>query len=484
MHAPRRVGDIACFPVQARDMQQALCVAAHHHAFPIVPSTSRQHLAPIFPTHHGPSARDTDVSQRATATSEGNDTKETLAHDMQHHKPSSVTSGAANSHVHSNDTHDTHSHSDDTHSHSHDTHTHSHDTESHSHSHSLLHSHSHSHGPNELLSGSLNSPAVRITWIGLGVNIAMAASKAAGGVAFHSQALIADAIHSLSDMVADLLTLATVNVAGKHGTFERFPLGYGKIESVGTLLVSGVLLFAGFSVGWSSLLQIFEYVLPAHIYDYVLLLQVHSHSHAHTHTHADVDGHVHTERAAPNMNAAWLALGSIGVKEALFRKTMAVAKKTNSKVLVANAWHHRVDSLTAAVAFVTVTGGNLFGVSWLDAVGGLLVSALIVNAGWATFRDAIFEVLDRGAPRSSLQYTEMRLMVEEEVAACAEAGVSVADVAVLAAGARTSLLVKIDARENMTVAEITALESRLNDALRKRDRYLGKVMVQYLVKQD
>ncbi|QEL62396.1 hypothetical protein CJJ09_004572 [Candidozyma auris] len=131
-----------------------------------------------------------------------------------------------------------------THSHSHDSvnHSHSHDSESPSHSHDhshdggahLFHSHSHAQ-PNELLGkGFTTNPAVRITWIGLLVNVAMAGSKAVGGVVFHSQALIADAIHSLSDMVADFLTLATVNVASKEGSVTRFPMGYGKIEAVGT----------------------------------------------------------------------------------------------------------------------------------------------------------------------------------------------------------------------------------------------------------
>lgn len=410
-------------------------------------------------------------------------------------KPHSHSHGAG-----SHDTNYSHSHEspekshshEELHSHSHEKeHSHSHD-ESHSHSHSLFHSHSHSHAPNELLTlGTLSNPAVRITWIGLAVNVVMAASKAAGGMAFHSQALMADAIHSVLDMVADFLTLATVNVANKRGTVDRFPLGYGKIESVGTFLVSGVLLFAGFTVGWSSLLLIFEFLLPAHIYDYLLVLQVHSHSHAHFDAPSEGHSHSHGHEVGapvPNINAAWLALASIGVKEVLFRKTMKVATETNSKVLVANAWHHRVDSLTAGVAFLTVTSGYLFGVSWLDAVGGLFVSMLILNAGWSTFRDSVLEILDRGLPRTSSQFIEVKLMVDEELQVAALAtyalDVVLADLSVLTAGARTTLFLKLEAEQNHTLSRLRELETRLHAGLQSRDSYLGKVLIEYTLKSE
>lgn len=389
-----------------------------------------------------------------------------------------------------------------THSHSHDSvnHSHSHDSESPSHSHDhshdggahLFHSHSHAQ-PNELLGkGFTTNPAVRITWIGLLVNVAMAGSKAVGGVVFHSQALIADAIHSLSDMVADFLTLATVNVALKEGSVTRFPMGYGKIEAVGTFLVSGVLLFAGFSVGWSSLLQVFEYTLPPQMFEWVSMIQVHSHSHgvmdasgdAHSHSHA---AHANPQEVQmPNINAAWLALGSIGVKEVLYRKTMQVADETNSKVLVANAWHHRVDSLTAAVAFVTVMGGVLFDLAWLDAVGGGLVSILIVHAGWGSFKEAWYELVDRSDPPASEHYQQIRLLVESEVSTAAASlrqSFTVKDLSVLSAGARFNLILHLETDKNVPLQEIIDFERELLEGIKESNRYVGKVFVDYNIRQ-
>ena len=411
------------------------------------------------------------------------------------HSHGGTISHDSNEQVNTNDQINHNDHNSHSHSHA-QAHSHSH-SDDHAHTHSLLHSHS--HGPNELLSkGFTTNPAVRITWIGLLVNVGMAGTKAVGGVYFHSQALIADAIHSLSDMIADFLTLATVNVSLKEGSPTRFPLGYGKIESVGTFLVSGVLLFAGFTVGWSSLLQIFEYVLPSHIYDYLLVLQVHSHSHSfgaeahtghsHSHSHAPVaEADVQVTKQPPNINAAWLALASIGVKELLYKQTMKVALATHSKVLVANAWHHRVDSLTAAVAFLTVTSGYLFGVVWLDAVGGLLVSMLIIHAGFGTFKDAWFELVDRGVPEKAEQYANVKLMIEEEMENVANVTgnqLLVVDLSVLNAGARSNVVVKLRTPQNLSLETMNKLEFDLLSLLRSKDRHLGRVFVQYELQKD
>lgn len=372
------------------------------------------------------------------------------------------------------------------------THDHTHATE-HSHSHgytSLFHSHSHSHQPNELLGkGFMTNPAVRITWIGLFVNVLMAGAKGVGGVYFHSQALMADAIHSISDMVADFLTLATVNVAHKEGSSMKYPLGYGKLETIGAFSVASVLLFAGIGVGWSSLLQILEYLLPAHIYDYILAFQLHSHSHSfggeshlgHSHSHMDSEL-MEKSSALPDINAAWLALASIGIKEVLYRKTMKVARESNSKVLVANAWHHRVDSLTAGVAFITVIGGVLFNLAWLDAIGGMLVSILIINAGSGSFKEAWFELIDRGARPGSEHYNTMKLIVQEEltnVSRALNAGFEIMDLSVLTAGARSNMILKLGSKNNLTLDAINRLELDLVSSIKNKDANVGNVLVEF-----
>ncbi|CCE81546.1 Piso0_002205 [Millerozyma farinosa CBS 7064] len=393
------------------------------------------------------------------------------------------------------------------HEHSESTHEPTHEAgHSHSHDHGGLlshsHSHSHSHQPNELLSTNretiLKNPAVRITWIGMLVNIGLVVSKGIGGVVFHSQSLIADAIHSVSDMIADVLTLATVNVSNKIGTSTHFPLGYGKIETMGSVFVSGVLLLAGVSVGWSSLLQVLEYLLPMSVFEYVSMIQIgHSHTHGglsaptgevHSHSHSNVPdaGSQATSAATgssanviPDINAAWLAGASIIIKELLFRSTMKVAEETNSKVLVANAWHHRVDSLTAGVAVLTVTGGNLFNVAWLDAIGGLCVSVLIIRAGWGSFKTSILELVDRGEKEGTEIYETTSKAITEEINAIAPDAFTLDELSILTSGALSNLYVTLSTNKSYTIEELDEIQSKLIPELKKHDKFIGKVFIHF-----
>lgn len=131
-----------------------------------------------------------------------------------------------------------------------------------------------------------------------------------GGYVFHSQALIADAFHALTDLVSDFMTLATVSWSLKPPT-ARFPSGYGKIESLGALGVSGLLLFGGVGMGANALDVLYTQF-------YVDALQE-----THRHGLFSFLGHDHSHGATlPDLNAAWLAGGSIIVKEWLYRASM------------------------------------------------------------------------------------------------------------------------------------------------------------------
>ncbi|KAL1992464.1 hypothetical protein VTN49DRAFT_4496 [Thermomyces lanuginosus] len=248
------------------------------------------------------------------------------------------------------------------------------------------HHHHHHHDNPYLLSQDKSDPGVRITRIGLLVNLAMAAGKFVGGYVFHSQALIADAYHAVTDMVSDIMTLGTVAWALKPPS-DRFPLGYGKIESIGALGVSGLLLCGGLLMGLNAgqvlLAQFFPEAFEALAHAGFLL---HGHDHGHAHG---------IQALGPNINAAWLAGGSIIVKEWLYRATMKIANERKSSVLASNAVHHRVDSLTSMVALVTIGGSHLLSnAAWLDPVGGLVISIMVVQAGWANTKASFLELAD------------------------------------------------------------------------------------------
>jgi divalent metal cation (Fe/Co/Zn/Cd) transporter len=176
--------------------------------------------------------------------------------------------------------------------------------------------HHHKHGGENVYLTSKNTKdaGVRITRIGLFVNLGMALGKGIGGYAFNSQALIADAFHALTDLVSDFMTLGTVSWSLKPPT-SRFPTGYGKIESLGALGVSGLLLCGGALMGLnaSEILYTQFLVDAAEAAGHTHGLGIFGHSHSH-----GAGGHM-----GPNINAAWLAAGSIVVKEWLYRASMS-----------------------------------------------------------------------------------------------------------------------------------------------------------------
>ncbi|KAI0969394.1 cation efflux family-domain-containing protein [Xylaria arbuscula] len=248
------------------------------------------------------------------------------------------------------------------------------------HSHGHGGHHHHHHDNVYLTSQNKNDAGVRITRIGLYSNLGMAVAKGVGGYTFNSQAMVADAIHSVTDLASDVLTLATISWSLKPPT-DKFPTGFGKIESLGSLGVSSMLLFGGLWMGYGSLLTLYGmfFLDPSAAADLA--------SHAHGHDHAS---------ALPSLHAAWLAAGTVAVKEWLYRATMKVARERKSSVLASNAIHHRIDSLTGIVTLAVILGANIFqNAAWLDPVGGLLISLMVVKAGGENTLDALFELADK-----------------------------------------------------------------------------------------
>lgn len=164
--------------------------------------------------------------------------------------------------------------------------------------------HHHHHDNALLISKDKTDPGVRITRIGLWSNLGMAAGKGVGGYMFNSQAMMADAIHSATDLASDILTLLTVTWSLKPPT-PLFPLGFGKVESLGSLGVSGMLLLGGMWMCYGSSIALYAHLFadPSHVHDLL--------SHAHTHSHSH----------APSIHAAWLAGGTVVIKEWLYQKS-------------------------------------------------------------------------------------------------------------------------------------------------------------------
>ena len=205
----------------------------------------------------------------------------------------------------------------------------SHSDHGHGHGHGGHHHHHH-HDNVYLTSQNKNDAGVRITRLGLYSNLGMAIAKGAGGYVFNSQSMIADAWHSLTDLASDVLTLATVSWSLRPPT-ENFPLGFGKVESLGSLGVSSMLLFGGLFMCMNSCETLYAHFLL----DPAAAAELSSHAHHLGHSH----GHSHDlSHAGPSLHAAWLAAGTVLVKEWLYQASECL--KLGSEIAIeARSWH-------------------------------------------------------------------------------------------------------------------------------------------------
>ncbi|KAF2721815.1 mitochondrial metal transporter 2 [Polychaeton citri CBS 116435] len=340
------------------------------------------------------------------------------------------------------------------------------------------HSHAHGHGGHHhhdttyLTSKNKSDPGVRITRIGLYVNLGMAVAKGAGGYVFNSKALTADAVHALTDLVSDIMTLATISYSLKPAS-TRFPFGYGKIESLGALAVSGLLLSGGVMIGLQAIMALCQQLFPeiAHILSH---LEIFSHGHSHHHGAEDL---------GPNINAAWLAGGSIIVKEWLYRATMKIAQQKRSSVLSSNAYHHRVDSLTAFVALLTISASHfLTNAQWLDPVGGLIISGMIVQAGWGNTKVALLELADVSVD------DEIKKSVLEAAASALASGIGqdaeVRGVQGVKSGQNFLVDVEVAVPASWTVHDSQAVEAAVRDVVSHGVRGVKKVAVRFTPKDS
>lgn len=236
------------------------------------------------------------------------------------------------------------------------------------------------------------SEAQKAAHYGLMVNISMVFIKAIGGYLFSSESLLADAFHSATDILADLVTLVTVLFSRGDSKRERI------IEGLGSLCVSGFIFTGGAAIAMHGLAGMRPYLGGK--MEWLDLLES--------------DGESVLDDV-PNVLAAWVALASILAKEWVYRISksyycvvlvialvltifpilaMKIAIKENSAVLRSNAIHHRIDCLSSVVALVTIIGVYLFPISgWLDPVGAVVISVMVVQAGVESMKGAISEFL-------------------------------------------------------------------------------------------
>lgn len=224
----------------------------------------------------------------------------------------------------------------------------------------------------------------RVTLLGSVVNLLLLVFKFVAGVLGHSAAMIADAVHSLSDFVTDLIVIVFVKISSKPEDADH-AYGHGKYETLASCIIGLALIVVGVMMGYNATVKIVDVVRNG------------------------------TELASPGIIALVAAVLSIVLKEWMFHLTRKVAREVDSPAVEANAWHHRSDALSSVGTAIGIGGAVLLGSKWavLDPIAALVVSVFIVVQAAKILSDAIGQLMEKSLPRD-VEQRICEIVYEEE----------------------------------------------------------------------
>ena len=216
----------------------------------------------------------------------------------------------------------------------------------------------------------------KVTLVGSAGNVALLTFKFIAGVLGHSSAMIADAVHSLSDFVTDLVVLIFVSISAKPQD-QSHDYGHGKFETIATFLIGLALIGAATGIVVSGSMKLAAWWGG-------------------------------DELEAPGWIALWAALLSIVIKELLYQYTARKGRQLDSQVMIANAWHHRSDALSSIGATIGIGGAILLGQRWtvLDPIASIVVGLMLVKVAWELLKTSIAELTECSLPAETEQEIE------------------------------------------------------------------------------
>lgn len=275
----------------------------------------------------------------------------------------------------------------------------------------------------------------RITWVGMAVNALLVAAKFAAGIFGNSQALIADAVHSISDFFTDFVVILGLRL-GRKPPDKEHPFGHGRIETMASAVVGFALLGVAIAIGLGAALDIY-----------------------------------HNVQRQPTWIAVAGAALSILAKEVLYRYTVAVGRSIRSQAVIANAWHHRSDALSSVAVLVGVTGAQLRpGWHILDAYAALFVAFFIVKVGGEVLWGAVKEFTDTAPGPEVLEDIRECVLAVEGVR-------GVHDLKVRSMGGILEVQIHLEVDKTLTIAEGHLIINEARSCLRDRISDIGEVTV-------
>jgi cation diffusion facilitator family transporter len=218
-----------------------------------------------------------------------------------------------------------------------------------------------------------------VTWWGVVVNLVLSIVKIIGGIIGQSQSLIADGLHSLSDLISDGMVLVAAKHAGEKPD-EDHPYGHGRFETLATVGLGLFLIIVGFGLAYDAAFRIFE-----------------EHS-----------------QHIPHLFTLGIALFSILVKEGLYHMTYRVGVRINSKMLIANAWHHRSDAISSIIVLIGIAGAQL-GLPILDPIAAIIVAMMIAKIGYDLSYHSARELVDTALDADVVEQIKAKILENEEV---------------------------------------------------------------------
>lgn len=213
-----------------------------------------------------------------------------------------------------------------------------------------------------------NKEIYKVTMVGGAVNVILLLFKFVAGIVGHSSAMVADAVHSLSDFVTDIIVLVFVHISGKPKDKDH-DYGHAKYETLAMTMIGVALLIVAVGIEYSGLSKIIVWAQGGVL-------------------------------EAPGLLALWAALLSIMLKEAVFRYSMIEARRLNSQAVEANAWHHRSDALSSIGTAIGIGGAIFLGQRWtvLDPVASVIVGLFIIKVSVDLLRNGIGDLMEQSLP--------------------------------------------------------------------------------------
>lgn len=225
----------------------------------------------------------------------------------------------------------------------------------------------------------------RVTIAGSIINILLLAFKFAAGILGHSAAMIADAIHSLTDFVTDAIVLVFVRLGSKP-TDRDHDYGHGKYETLASAIIGVSLLVVGMMICYSGVTKTYHAMCGEPLQQ-------------------------------PGFIALAAAVASVVLKEWAYRFTVRVGRRCHSEAVVANAWHHRSDALSSVGTTVGIGGAIILGEKWavLDPLTAIVVSFFIMKAAWSVLSKAVDELTDGSLPKETEDEIESIVSEDNDV---------------------------------------------------------------------